>query len=186
MGFDRNPLRRRTDRIQANLRVILVAVFVLGGPFVIVVVSHGVYAAGLRTARAQAAWRRAPAVALHVTVMATAWRQPPTAPGPVRLWVRWAAPDGVPRTGEVGYGGHAVRGSVVTVWVDASGRLVHPPLTRATAVARMAGAAMVAPAALALLLCLAGWAVSRVLDLLRMARWEADWRAVEPEWSGRR
>jgi hypothetical protein len=187
MGFDRNPMRRGSDRIQAILRAVLLAVFVLGGPAATAAFWHGVYVAGVRTGRAQAAaWHRVPAVVLHVTFIATAWRHPLPAGGPARLLVRWATPAGPSRTGETGYGGAAAPGRVVTVWVDASGRLAHPPLTHADVVDHVIGAAIATPAALALVLWVAGWAVSRALDRRRLARWEADWLAVEPVWTKNR
>jgi hypothetical protein len=187
IGFDRNPMRRGSDRIQAILRACLLAVFVLGGPAATAVVCHGVYAAGVRTGQAQAAaWHRVPALVLHVTFIATAWRHPLPAGGPARLSVRWATPDGLSRTGETGYGGAAAPGRVVTVWVDASGRLAHPPLTHADVVDHVIGAAIITPAALTLMLCMAGWAASRALDRRRLARWEADWLAVEPVWTKNR
>ena len=69
MGFDRNSMRRRSDRIQAILRAVLLAVFVIGAPLASTYVSHQVYLAGLRTARAQtAALHRLPAVVLHVKI----------------------------------------------------------------------------------------------------------------------
>jgi hypothetical protein len=187
MGFDRNPLRRGTDRIQAILRAVLLVVFVLGGPVATACVSHGVYAAGLRTGRAQAAaWHRVPALVLHVSLIAAAWRHPPRPSGPATLSVRWAAPDRSSRTGEIGYGRHAVVGGTVTVWIDASGRLTHSPLTHADVVDHVVGAAVVTPLVLALVLCAAGWAASRVLDRRRLARWDAEWLAVEPRWTKKR
>jgi len=79
-----------------------------------------------------------------------------------------------------------VAGSIVTVWIDASGRPAHAPLTHADVVARVIGAAITTPVVLALLLCSVGWAASRVLDRHRLALWEADWLAVEPRWTKRR
>ena len=83
-------------------------------------------------------------------------------------------PDGWSPTGEMASGGHAVAGSVVTVWIDASGRLALSPLTHADLVARVIGAAVLTPVVLALVLCMAGWAASRALDRHRLARWERD------------
>jgi hypothetical protein len=79
-----------------------------------------------------------------------------------------------------------VAGSIVTVWIDASGRLTRPPLTRAAVVDHVIGAAILTPASLALPLCVAGWAVSLLLDRRRRTRWEEDWLAVEPQWTRRR
>jgi len=88
MGFDRNPMRRGSDRIQVILRACLLAAFVLGCPAATGDACHGVYAAGLREGRAEAAaGHRVPAVVLHATFIATAWRHPATPGGPARLSV---------------------------------------------------------------------------------------------------
>jgi hypothetical protein len=184
-GFDRNPMRRSADRIQAILRAVLLAVFVIGGPVATAYVCHGVYVAGLRTGRAQAAtWHRVPALVLHSTLVRTAWRHP--AQPPALLSVRWATRDGSPRTGEIPSGRDTALGGIVTVWIDASGRLTHSPVTRADVVDHVIGAAVVTPVVLALLLCVAGRAASLALDRHRLACWEADWLVVEPQWTRRR
>jgi hypothetical protein len=185
MGFDRNSMRRRSDRIQAIMRAVLLAVFVIGGPLAATYASHQVYLAGLRTARAQAAaLQRVPAVVSHSTLLAVAWRHPAVT-GPAVLSVRWAAPGGLERTGRITSANHAA-GTTVTVWIDASGRLAHPPLTRTDIADHAIGAAAATPAALALLLWLVGRGVSLALDRYRLARWEADWLTVEPQWTRRR
>ena len=185
-GFDRNPMRHASDRAQAILRAVLIAVFVIGGPAITAYISHEVYVAGLQTGRAQAAaWHRVPARVLHVTWIVTGWRHPP-AGGPATLRVRWVTSGGSSRTGQVISARHAVAGSTVTVWIDASGRLAHPPLTRADSADRAIGAAVATPALLALLLWVTARAASLVLDRHRLARWEADWLAVEPQWTKKR
>jgi hypothetical protein len=185
-GFDRNPMRRGSDYSQAILRAVLVAVFVIGGPVITAYVGHEVYIAGLQTGRAQAAaWRRVPARVLHVTWVVAGWRHPPPV-GPAALRVRWTAPSGSSRTGQVTSTSHAVAGSTVTVWIDASGRLTHPPLTRTASTDRAIGAAIATPAVLALMLYVAGRVTSLVLDRRRLARWAADWLVVEPQWTKKR
>jgi hypothetical protein len=179
-------MRRESDRIQAILRAVLVAVFVIGGPVITAYISHEVYVAGLQTGRAQAtAWHPVPARVLHVRLIPACWRHPP-AGGPATLRVRWQTPGGSSRTGQVTSSSHTVAGSTVTVWIDASGRLAHPPLTRTASADRAIGAAVATPVVLALLLCIAGRAGSLVLDRHRLARWEADWLVVEPQWTKKR
>lgn len=72
------------------------------------------------------------------------------------------------------------------VWTGEAGRLTGPPLSHAGVVEHVVDAVVAAPAALALLLLTAGWVTARVLDRRRLAGWEADWRVVEPQWTGRR
>ena len=74
----------------------------------------------------------------------------------------------------------------MTVWIDKAGRLTVPPISRADIVYHVIGAAAVTAAALILLLSAVSWAASLVLDRYRLARWEADWLAVEPQWTKRR
>ncbi len=185
LGWDRNPMRRSTDRLQAIARAVLLAAFLVGAPIVTIYVSHGIYVSGLRTQRAQAAaWHRVPAHILRVTPIAPAWRH---APGPTTLCsLRWTRPDGASQTGEITSAGNPVAGSTMTVWIDETGRLTHPPLSRAEVIDQAFHAAVVIPVALALLLAAISRVVSLMLDKHRLACWEADWTAVEPQWTGRR
>ena len=117
LGFDRNPMRRGIDRIQAVLRAVLLAVFLAGAPFAAMSVSHATYVSGLRAGQAQlAAWHRVPAVVLRVTPIATGWSC--SLWSPARLSVGWAAPGGSWQTGEVTVMGGAVAGRTMTVWID--------------------------------------------------------------------
>ena len=54
LGWDRNPMRRATDRIQALLRAVLLAMLVIGGPIATAYVGHAAYTSAARAARAQA------------------------------------------------------------------------------------------------------------------------------------
>jgi len=82
IGFDRNSMRGRSDRLQAILRAALLAAFLIAGPLAAGSFGHHVFAAGMQSAGAQAAARqRVPAVVVHVTLLATAWRHP-TLSGP--------------------------------------------------------------------------------------------------------
>jgi len=167
------------------LRAGLLAVFLIGGPVAAFSAGHAIYSAGLRTARAQAAdWHHVPAAVLRVTDSATGWQRSGSLFA--ALSVRWTTPDGLSRTGEITAAGHPVVGSAVMVWIDETGRLTRPPLSRADVVEHVIGVAVAAPAALALLLGMVGWVTSRVLDRRRLADWEADWSVVEPQWTGRR
>ena len=186
LGWDRNPMRRATDRIQALLRAVLLAMLVIGGPIATAYVGHAAYTSAARAARAQAvAWHRVPALILRVGPVATLWQRPDTT-GPATLSVRWTTPQGASRTGEIPGRADAAPGSVVTVWVDKAGQLTVRPLSRIDVWERVLEAMAVTAAALILLLSALSWAASLVLDRHRRARWEAEWLAVEPQWTGRR
>jgi len=187
LGWDRNPMRRTTDRIQVLLRAVLLALFVLGGPIATAYVGHAVYASGLRTGRVQAAaWHRAPALVLDARPIITVWRHPAGIGRHATLSVRWTTPQGPSRTGEITGRAGAVPGSFVTVWIDKAGRLTHPPQSRANVADHVIAAMALTASALTLLLCAVCRVASLVLDRYRLARWEADWLAVEPQWTKRR
>jgi hypothetical protein len=185
LGFDRNPMRRGSDRFQAVTRAGLLVLFLAGAPAAAVQVGHGVYVSGLRAGQAQtAAWHRVPAVVLGAAPMTAGWLRP--RPSPVVLSVRWVLPGGAARTGEITSGEKRAAGSILPVWIDARGRLTHPPRSRLDVAGQAIGAAAVTSAVLALALAAAGKVISRLLDRYRLARWAEDWSAVEPQWTGRR
>jgi hypothetical protein len=184
LGFDRSPMRRRADQVQAIARASLLAVFLAGAPVAALSAGRAVDAAGLRVARVQAADRhQVRAAVLRVTDKFTGWRR--SQPVVLTLRVRWMMPDGSSRTGTVTRAGQATD-SAVMVWVGEAGRQTGPPLSHAGVVERVIDAVVAAPVVLAMLLGIAEWVISRVLDRRRLAGWEADWLVVEPQWTGRR
>jgi hypothetical protein len=66
LGLDRNPLRRRTDKVAICLAVLL-AVFVIGAPVLSVAAARRVGRAAAAGQRAARSWRQVPAVLLHAT-----------------------------------------------------------------------------------------------------------------------
>jgi len=185
LGFDGNPMRRGSDRFQAVMRAGLLVLFLAGGPAAAVQVGQGVYVSGLRARQAQtAAWHRVPAVVLRAAPMTAGWLRP--RPSPVVLSVRWVLPGGAARTGEITSGEKRAAGNILPVWIDATGRLAHPPRSRLDVAGQAIGAAAATSAVLALVLAAAGRVISRLLDRYRLARWAEDWSAVEPQWTGRR
>jgi hypothetical protein len=183
-GFDRNPMRRATDRIQAITRAALLVVFAAGAPAAAGGIGHAVYISGLQAGRAQAASHPIIAIVLRITPMVTGWSR--SRPTPARYSIRWTSPSGSPRTGEITGALGDVPGRTMTVWVDNQDRLASPPLSQAQIAGRAVAAAAAAAAVLASLLALAGKVVSLVLDKRRLSDWEADWSTVEPQWTGRK
>ena len=135
LGFDCNPMRRGSDRFQAVMRAGMLVLFLAGAPAAAVQVGHGVYVSGLQAGQAQtAAWHRVPAVVLRAAPMTAVWLRPRSSP--VVLSVRWVLPGGVARTGEITSGEKRAAGSILPVWIDARGRLTHPPRSRMDAAGR--------------------------------------------------
>ncbi len=184
-GLDDNPLRRRSDRAQAWIRLGLLAVFLIAGPLAAIAVGHWADHSAVSAARAAAeAEYRVRAVLLRDAPATSSY---PFAAGSGPAWVRarWAAPDGTAHAGDVPAAAGTRAGGTVTVWTNASGTLVEPPTGHAQIVSRVVFFVTVTSAALAVAL-LAGWGTAlRVLDRRRLAAWETDWAAVEPRWTRR-
>jgi hypothetical protein len=101
------------------------------------------------------------------------------AAGGGQVWVpaRWNGARGPARTGEVLAPEGSPAGTVVTVWLNASGRVTSPPpepgqAGNLAALAALAAVALTALAALRL--------TQRFLIWRRLAAWEAAWSAIGP------
>ncbi len=185
-GLDSNPLRRASDRAEAWIRLSLAVIFLIAAPLAAISVGNWSRASAASAARAQAAAEyQVRAVLLSGTRPATA--DPATdSLRPARARARWTAPDGRVRTGEVPVAAGTRAGSAVTVWTDAAGALTDPPAAQAQILGRVVSFVVVSLAALAVLLLTGLWITRRMLDHRRLASWQAEWTAVEPQWTRRR
>jgi hypothetical protein len=181
LGLDRNPLRRRTDKIAACLAAVLMAVFLAGVPVLSTVAVGWADHATAAEQQATLSWRQVPAVLQQAAPVPAAW----DVSGYSWVPARWTAPDGRVRAGEIPVSGTLPAHRTVPLWVDAAGSPTGPPPGRRTVLARQAAAAVIAVVALGgALLCLAcagRWG----LDRRRLADWEAGWAAVGPQWTRR-
>jgi hypothetical protein len=183
LGLDHNPLRRRSDVIEAWLLPAAIAAFLVLGPVLAGLVGLRVHADNAAAQRAEQAWHRVPAVLLRA------------APGPMvsdsgadawLVWTpaRWVA-GGRARTGVVAAPSGTRAGATVPVWVDRAGAAQPPPLTPADAGNRVALAISFSLAALAAFLAGLALLARRILYRRRLAGWQAAWLAVGPQWSRR-
>lgn len=177
---DRNPLRRTIDRVEALVVAGLAVAFLAGAPLAAAAAGHLVYVFGSRTVDAQrAAWHQVPAVLLAAAPTSGYAADP-------EVQARWTAPDGARRTGAVLARPGQRAGSTVMVWVDAAGRLTGPPLQASQVHSQAVLAAILAPVVLGLALLCAGQLASCLLDRRRLAAWDAEWRAIGPQWTTQR
>jgi hypothetical protein len=181
LGWDRNPLRRRTDRIETVILTGLLGIFLIGAPVVAIMARHAALASGIQQQREERTWRQVPAV-----VQDRAAARPYELYGglqDIAVLARWTTSGGHSREGWVLASQGARRGSRVRVWVNGSGMLTGPPLpsARVTGLSELAG--VLAPAGLAAVLCTASCAGRFVLNRRRLAGWDRAWRAVGPQWS---
>jgi hypothetical protein len=178
---DRNPLRRGSDHAETAVLGVLLAAFLVGGPFVAHAAGNWTYAASLRQAQAQqAAFRQVPATLLQA---AAPWS---IGEGGEEAQARWTAPDGQVRTGQIFVPSGAPAGYTVKVWVNQVGRLADSPLQHAQVTGRAVIAQVLAVTALAMVLIIVGGVARWALDRRRLAAWEAEWLACGPRWSPRR
>jgi hypothetical protein len=190
----RNPLRRRSDVVEAWLGVLTVLVLCLV-PLAGWWAGQSVDRALQRVARTQRAERTlVPAIVLESPAASVATE----APGASRASavaaaaadsdprhgdvLHWIAPDHSAHTGTVPVGLEVWHGDRLLLWTDRAGVLVPPPLDDTTAGthAVLAGVAAGAAAAGAVLMSrqLLVWRLMR----RRMDSWEREWARVGQDW----
>lgn len=181
---DRNPLRRRVDRLKATIALCLLVAFLAGAPLLGLLAGRAVYQAGLASQRTeQADWHPVTAVLLARSPVQHTIRG--TGIGtPVRA--RWTAPDGRVRTGLVQAPPGARAGSTLRIWVTSAGRLTTRPLQPFQVSDQADLAGLGAAAGFGVVLLIGGIGASRWLDRRSLAAWGADWRATAPRWTSRR
>jgi len=181
--LDRNPLRRGSDRAETIVLGALLAVFLAAVPFAAHAAGSWGYASAARTAQAQR-------TSLHPVTATLSQAQPVFSNyGPASDYVvqaRWWAPDGRVRTGELSVTADVAAGHTMRIWIDRSGRLTGPPLSRDQLTGRAELAAGAAIGCLATVLITAAWLTRRALDRRRLTGWDADWLANGPRWTPRR
>jgi hypothetical protein len=180
--FDRNPLRRPSDRAETLVCLWLFVFFAALAPLAAHAAGGAVSALGEHMQRVALATR-------HEVTAVTLERAPSAAATPYgqitqfSVNARWTAPDRQRRTGQIMVQGSTPTGEAVKIWVTNDGTMAAPPLQQQE-IARLAdlaaaGAVIVLAGALT-----AAWAAAhRALDRQRMAAWEAEWASAGPRWN---
>ena len=186
LGFDRNPLRRGTERVEGALRRVMIIVMVAVVPATAVAAGRWSYHYAVHQAQAQRAVEHQVTAVLLRDAPATGTPDLYTSVQTAWVPARWQPPGQPPRTGEVLAVAGARKGSTVRTWIDASGAVTDPPLDHrviagdvwmaVTATLLVSGVLLLGAAALAL----------RMLDRRRLRAWEAEWRTSGPLWSRHR
>jgi hypothetical protein len=183
-GWEPNPLRRWTDRVEAGAACTLVLVFLIATPLLVVLAGHWARGAGLRQQRVEVAWRQVPALTERgVPAPRGDFSWPP---GINWMRARWTAPDGQPRQGWIPVNPGTTPGSSARVWVSRTGSLTGSPLrprqlNERTDVAEILAASVVIP-----LFFVLGYAGRRLINRQRLGEWEQAWRSIEPQWTRQR
>ncbi|MFI2473025.1 hypothetical protein [Nocardia xishanensis] len=178
MGLDRNPMRRREDRLQSGVGLLLTLLFLVVVPVVAIVLGGRVYETETRATESRIAeLHRVDATVVEVG------KAPLYAPiTPAR--VSWVDGQGATHVEDYRSSAMVKPGATVSVWLDKGGRVVEPPSeTRALSRAVLVSGAV----SCAILMCFATgyYLLSASLDRRRARRWETEWATVGLTWGGR-
>jgi len=121
LGLDRNPLRRRTDKVEVCLAAVLIATFLASAPILSMTVVGWV---GRNAAAEQLAThlQQVPAIVQKAAPAPPAWELS----GYSSVPARWTAPDGQARAGQILVSGRVPAGHIVRLWVNAAGTPAGP------------------------------------------------------------
>ncbi|MEV5408804.1 hypothetical protein AB0K60_08200 [Thermopolyspora sp. NPDC052614] len=177
---DRNPLRRRSDRIEALSLALSVLLFTVG-LVLAPVFGHMVYDEGVRAERsghwvAARLEQDAPAFTL-VAYEGTG--------GLPRVKATWTGADGRPVTRQVPVAWGAKAGTVTRVWMNESGQVADPP-RRDETVARAVAVGLVAALLTGGVAAAAHATVRGLLNRHRYADWASAWLTADQRWRRRR
>ncbi|MFG2683708.1 hypothetical protein [Streptomyces sp. NPDC048392] len=182
----RNPLRRRSDVVEAWTVVVTALLLFVGAPLLGAATAwwgHG-------QAQAVVAQQRAERHRVRATVVDKTSEALPTGElggqGSYRASVRWSAPDGTKESTTARVPANTRDGDRVDVWLDSHGRSVPPPADGAEVWQHSATIGSFTAIGTALTVLLAHHAVRRVALRHRMAEWDRDWALTEPQWTHRR
>jgi hypothetical protein len=183
--FDRNPLRRRSDRIEA-IAVIITLLALLASVWPAVLVARVVYQHGVVAERVEPGVREAVTAVLLEDAASTSAVSSHGAVLGVKAKARWYLPDGQLRTGVVSVPAHARAGSTLEMWIDSSGRPTAAPRTHPQTVADTVVAGFGVLTGAAGLLCLNLLLVRWLLDRRRYVEWDRAWISAHDRWRGPR
>jgi hypothetical protein len=186
LGFDRNPLRRRTDRIEAAIRLITMILLLTAVPIAAIAVGRQADHLELRQANVQRAAEHEVTAVLLQRAQATGAPDPYTSVQLTFVLARWQPPGRPSRSGQVLATAGAPAGSTVTIWVDSSGAVTRPPPAHRDIAGDVCIAVVVTCLVAGLLLLGSNALARRVLNRRALNAWDADWRATGPLWSGHR
>jgi hypothetical protein len=186
LGFDRNPLRRRTDRIEAVIRLAILVMFLTAVPAATLAAGREADHLALRQAHAQQAADHKVTAVLLQAAPTTGVPDPYTSVQLTLVLARWQPPGQPSRTGQVLAPAGARAGSTVTVWIDGSGAVTGPPPDHRMIAGDVCIAALVTCLVTSLLVLGSSTLARHALDRRRLRAWDAEWRVTGPRWSGHR
>lgn len=172
----RNPLRRRSDALEAWIVLVAWALTVLGGVFTGLLATQSVED-GL--ARQRVEWH-----AVLALLDADVPKSTASATGADMVWakVHWTAADGSPHAGQARVSVGSPAGTPVTVWTDPDGRLVTKPATPSQARLRASLVGVLVGVGVAGVPFVGGRLVRGRMERRRMTQWDEEWQRIGPLW----
>lgn len=181
----RNPLRRRSDVVEAWTALIVAVLLCVGAPLVGTAAGWRAYDSGHGTQVVQRAERHQVSAVLVEDAPAAV----PSAQGAKQplyeVKVRWTEPGKGTQTTLAEVPAGSRRGEHAAVWLDARGHGVAPPTTDAAVWQHALTAGVWAAGGVVGVVLLARTVIGRVAERHRMAEWEAEWARTGPEWRRR-
>ncbi|MDG9719666.1 hypothetical protein [Streptomyces sp. DH24] len=183
-----NPLRRRSDVVEAWTVLAVAVLLFVGAPLVGAFTAwwaHG-------EARALAAEQRDDRRLIRAEVVgraAASGSLPSVQTGTqysYRATVRWTEPGEALRTATARVPSSTRAGEKVDVWLDSRGRNVPPPVDGAAVWQHAITFGVCSAGGTAAVVLCAHWAVRQAAMRHRLAEWEEAWARTEPQWTHRR
>ncbi|MEU3892243.1 hypothetical protein [Streptomyces sp. NPDC029041] len=180
----RNPLRRRSDVVQAWIGLGLTLVVLAATPLALFLVGDAAHRHYARAAEHQAATRH------HTTAVlvedARGHPEPGSAEAKRTLYptkVRFTDPRGRTHTAYADTRPALPKGSTIRVWAATDGKLVGSPLTSDQVRSRAMGYALIAALGVHAAAAVAYGTVHRVIRHHNLAAWESAWATTAPRWT---
>jgi hypothetical protein len=184
--LDRNPLRRRADRVEAWLAMLLALTCLFVGPVAAWRTGHAVYCDELLASRLSAHEHVRVSAVLEQDAVLTYAGSDNAVLVQLPVWARWSRPDGTRNRGKVIPGSPGPAGTVVPVWIDTSGNLTAPPRTKVDVRRDGVQAGLLVAVGVFAFCGGARMLLRRLVDRRRMVWWQREWTSVEPRWTHRR
>jgi hypothetical protein len=178
---DRNPLRRKLDRVEAIIFGGLIVAAAAGAPVAAVTASHWAHTAAARAAQQEreSSFQTRAVLLANPSAMMSGYTM--TATG--SALARWATSAGTARDGVVPVPDGSAKGSTVQIWTTAAGDVTSPPLSPSQVASQGSFAATFAAVCTVLACLVAALATRLVTNRRRMAAWAADWALKAPLWT---
>lgn len=182
----RNPLRRRTDRIEAWVALAAALLIALGATSVGWLAGRATHGALLETVRIQHQQRHLEWVTVDRLISRT-----PLDPDPEtssqrdahrRVIARWTARDGTAHIGQLAAPRPVETGERFRIWTDGRGRVAPRPMDASTAGTHAVLAGLGTTAGVSMMIEGARRMVVWLLMVRRFRRWDEEWERAGQDW----